>query len=183
MERNDLFQEHGFGAGDIFNGLTRHRLGHKADEVTGMTRLHGNPDFTISLEAADTRPMSGARIHDDEWPASWIDLHTLRWDNAYQQVVDRSLERPAVHHQLGRIIKDMRNRLGEMVAILVSTLAHHIQEQHAALGGICHVFKDRTERAEGGAACYLPVVIWHFSAPFFSFLWLLSSYSCGAAYH
>ena len=152
MKRNDLFQEHRFGAGDILDGLTGHGLGREADEVTGMPCLHGNADFAVRLEAADARPMAGARIHHHEWPTRGIDLNSRRRNNAHQQVIDRPLQRPAVHHQLGLIVEDMGNLLGEMVAILIAALAHHVAEQDAALGCIYHVFEGGTEKTEGRAA-------------------------------
>ena len=149
MKRNDLFKEHRFGAGDIFDGLARHRIGHEADEIAGMARLHGNADFAVSLEAADARAMPGTRIHHHEWPAHRIDLDAFRRNDAHQQVIDRPLQRPAVHHQLGLIVEDMRDFLGEMVAILVAALAHHIAEQHAALRRIYHVFEGGPKRPKG----------------------------------
>ena len=152
MKRNDFLQEHRFGAGDIFDGLTGHGIGREADEVAGVPCFHGNADFAVGLEAADARTMAGTRIHHHEWPARGIDLNSRRRNNAHQQVIHRPLQRPAVHHQLGLIVEDMRNLFGEMVAILVAALAHHVAEQDTALGRIRHVFEGGTEKTEGRAA-------------------------------
>ena len=141
-----------FGAGDIFDGLARHGIGREADEVAGMPRFHGNPDFAVGLEAADARAMAGARIDHHEGPARLVDLNSLWRDDAHQQVIDGPLQRAAVHHELGLVVEDMGDRFGEMFLILVAALAHDIHEQHAALGRICHVFDGVTEKTEGRAA-------------------------------
>ena len=81
------------GAGDIFDGLTGHGLGHKADEVTGMTRLHGNADFAIGLEASNPRAMAGPRVDDHERPSTrGINFNSRRRNNMHQQVIDRPLQ-------------------------------------------------------------------------------------------
>ena len=87
--------------------------------------------------------MAGARIDHDERPALEIDLDALRRDDAHQRVVDRLFQLAAVDDQFGGIIQDMRRGLGDVFAILVAALAHDVQEQHAALAGIHHVFDGR----------------------------------------
>ncbi len=81
-----------------------------------------------------------------------IDLDARRRNDAHQQVIHRPLQRPAIHHQLGLVVEDVWHRFGEMFAILVAALAHHVEEQHAALGRIRHVFKGGPEKTEGRAA-------------------------------
>ena len=152
MKRNDLFKEHRFGAGDILDRLAGHRIGREADEVAGVPRLHRNPDFTVGLETANAGPMSGSRIHHHEGAALHVDLDTLRRNDAHQQVVDRPLQGAPVDHQLGRIIKDMRNRLGQMLAILIAALPHDVHEQHAALGRIHQVLEGGAEKIGERAA-------------------------------
>ena len=39
MQRDDLFEEDRFGAGDVLDGLARHRIGQEADEIAGMAGL------------------------------------------------------------------------------------------------------------------------------------------------
>ena len=105
MQRGDLFEEHGFGAGDVFDGLTRHRVGQEADEIAGMSGLERNADLTVRLEAANARAMSGARIDDDERPALRIDLDALRRNDPGQDVIDRALEGAAVEDQLDAVVE------------------------------------------------------------------------------
>ena len=69
MELDDFFQEDCLGAGDVLDGLSGHRLGHKADEVAGMAGLHGHADLAIGLEAANAGAMPGTRVEDHEGPA------------------------------------------------------------------------------------------------------------------
>jgi hypothetical protein len=62
----------------------------------------------------------------------------------------------------------MRDRRGQVLAILIAALAHHVAEQNAALGCIYHVFEGGTEKAEGRrAACRLLIVAGHISVPSF----------------
>ena len=74
MQGDDLFEEHGFGAGDVLDGLPRHRVGQEADEVAGVPGLEGDADLAVGLEAADARSVSGARIDHHERPQLRIDL-------------------------------------------------------------------------------------------------------------
>ena len=69
MQRDDLFEEDRLGAGDVLDGLARHRIGQEADEITGMSGLERDADFAVGLEAADAGTVPGARIDDDERPA------------------------------------------------------------------------------------------------------------------
>ena len=68
MQRDDLLQEHRFGARDVLDGLARHRIGQEADEIAGMAGLEGDADLAVGLEAADARAVPRARIDDDERP-------------------------------------------------------------------------------------------------------------------
>ena len=97
MQRDDLLQEDRLGPRDVLDRLARHRLGEEADEIAGMSGLEGNADLAVGLEAADARPMSGARIDDDEGAAGRVDFDALRRDNADESVVDRpSKVRPSI---------------------------------------------------------------------------------------
>ena len=127
----------------VFDGLARHWLRQEADEVARMTGLHGDADFAVGLEAANPGAMTRARIDDDERTAIEIDLHALWRDDAHQDVVDGRFEFPAVDDQFHGVIQDMRRGLGDVLAVLVSALAHDVEEQHAALAGIDHVFHGR----------------------------------------
>jgi hypothetical protein len=80
--------------------------------------------------------MTGTRIHHHERPAGRIGLNPGRWDNTYQQVIYRTLQRPAVYHQLGLVVEDVRNCFGKVFAVLSAALAHDVEEKNAALGRI-----------------------------------------------
>ena len=69
-----------------------------------------------------------------------IDLDALGRNDAHQRVVDRLLQLAAVDDEFGGIAQHMRRGLGDMLAVLVAALAHDVEEQHAALPGIDHIF-------------------------------------------
>jgi hypothetical protein len=58
------------------------------------------------------------------------------------------LQRLPVDHQLILIIKDMRNSLSEMLAILISTLTQDVAEQYAAPGRIHNVLEGTPDRGD-----------------------------------
>jgi hypothetical protein len=140
MPLDDLLDEDSLGARNAFDRLTRHRLGEETDEIAGVTRLHRDADLAVGLEAADPRAVTGARIDHDERPALLIDLDAFRRDDPHQRIVDRLLQLAAVDDQLRRVTQHMRGRLGHMIPILVAALAHDVEEQHAALPCVDHVF-------------------------------------------
>ena len=78
MQGNDLLEEYRFGARDVFDGLAGHRLGKKADEITGMAGFECDADFAVGLEPADAGTVPGARIDDDEWPCASDRFRCLR---------------------------------------------------------------------------------------------------------
>ena len=73
-------------------------------------------------------------------------------DDAHQRVVDRLFQLAAVDDQFRGVAQDVRRRLGDMLAILVAALAHDVQEQHAALPRIDHVFHGLGDDPGHGAA-------------------------------
>ena len=152
MPLDHLFDEDRFGARNALDGLARHGFGQEADEIAGMARLHGDADLAVGLEAADAGAVTGARIDHDERPALQVDLHALGRDDAHQRVVDRLFQLAAVDDQFGGVAQDMRRRLGDMLAVLVAALAHDVEEQHAALPGIDHVFHGFGDEPRHGAA-------------------------------
>ena len=101
VQRDDLLEEHRLGVHDVLDGLARHRLGREADEVGGMAGTHRHAELAVGLEAADARPVPGARIDHHERALQRIDRHPGRRLDPHQQVVDRLVERAAVQHQLG----------------------------------------------------------------------------------
>jgi hypothetical protein len=52
MKRAYGFYEGRFSVDDVFDRLSRNRLGQKADEVTCVSRLKRGSDFAVRLEAA-----------------------------------------------------------------------------------------------------------------------------------
>ena len=136
MQSNDLFEEYRLGARDILDRLARHGVRQKSDEITGMAGLECHADFAVSLEAADARTVTGAGVDDDKRPPLHDRLRYLGWDDPHEYVVDRPIERPAIDHEFHLVLKHMRSRLGQMLAILVAALPHDIPEQYASLSRI-----------------------------------------------
>ena len=69
MERHDLLDEDRFGARDVLDGLTRHRVREEADEIAGVTGLKGDADLAVGLEAANAGAVAGTRVDDHERPS------------------------------------------------------------------------------------------------------------------
>src|SRR6516165_5401452 len=113
-----------------------------------MACLKGDTDLTIGFKAAYPRAMPGTGVDDDEWPPFWIDFDSGRRNNAYQRVIDRPIKRSTVDDKLGLIVEDMRCCLGEMFAILITALAHHVPKQDAALRGVDQIFNYGTVHVE-----------------------------------
>jgi len=160
-----FLDEDRFGARDPFDGLARHGLGQEPDEVAGMARLHGDADFTVGLEAADAGTMTGARVDHDEGPALEVDLHPFGRDDANQCVVDRLFQLAAVDDQFRRVAQHMRRGLRDVLAVLVPALAHDVEEQHAALAGIDHVFDRFSNKPGHRAARQFQLIKGHYFDP------------------
>jgi hypothetical protein len=69
----------------------------EADEVDRMTRIEGVADFALRLEATDSRPLAGSRVHHHDRPFPRIDCYPWGRDDARQRVVDWPGQRPTVH--------------------------------------------------------------------------------------
>ena len=113
-----------------------------------MAGLERHADFAVGLEAADARTMSGARVDNNERPPLRIDFDACRRDDPHEDIIDGPVKRPAIDHELHLIVEHMRNRLGQMLAVLVAALPHDIPEQNAPLSGIDHVIHGRGEHAK-----------------------------------
>ena len=118
VQRDHLLEEHRLGAHDVLDGLARHRVGREADEVARMAGAHRHAQLAVGLEAADARPVPGARIDHHERPLLRIDRDPGRRLDARQQVVDRLGEGAAVQHQLGVEAEHMRHRLRLLLVVL-----------------------------------------------------------------
>ncbi len=148
MERDHAFEEDRLGARDVLDRLPGHGIRQEADEIAGMPGLERNADLAVGLEAADARTVSGARIDDDERTARRIDLDALRRHDPHQNVVDRPVQLPAVHHEFHLVVEHVRGGLRQVLAVLIAALAHDVPEQHAALGRIRHVLDRGSKWAE-----------------------------------
>ena len=143
MQLDHALQELRLGPGDVLEGLPGNRFWQESDEIAGMACSKGDADLTIRLEAADSRPMAGARIDDHEWTFLRIDRGALRLANADEAVIDRPVQRPAVHYELEIEGENMRRRARGMLAILIAALTQYIEEQHRALRGIDPIVDER----------------------------------------
>jgi hypothetical protein len=150
VQRHDLFQKDCFSARNILDRLAWHGVRQEADEITGMAGPERHADLAVRLETADARPVPGARIDDHERTAGWINHDALGRHDAHQAVIDRPIERAAVHDQLCVKIKNIRRGFGEMLAILIAALAHDIPEQHGPLRRIDHVFHGGSKQPKRG---------------------------------
>ena len=93
VQFDDLFQEHRFRPHDVFDGLARHRIGGEADEIAGMAGAHRHAQFAVGLEAADARPVPGARIDHHERAFFQVDDDPCGRLDPHQQVIDRPCSR------------------------------------------------------------------------------------------
>ena len=150
VQGNDLFEEDRFSVGNVLDGLARHGIRQEADEVAGMSGLEGDADLAVGLEAADPRAMPGSRVDHDERPAQRIDLNACGRNDPHQAIIDRAFQRTAVNDQLYLVFENMRRSLGEMLAILIAALAHHVPEQHGPLRRIDHVFHGGSKQPKRG---------------------------------
>ena len=148
MQRDDLLEEDRLSARDVLEGLAWHGLGQESDEIAGMPGLESDADLAVGLEPADARAMPRSRIDHHEGAARRIDCDALGRDNPHEDIVDRPIEGAAVDNDLRRIVEHVRRGLGEMLAILVAALAHHVHEQEAALRGVDHILHRRGKRTK-----------------------------------
>jgi hypothetical protein len=113
-----------------------------------MPRFERDANLAVGLEPADAGAVPGAGVDDDEGPPRRIDLDACRRNHACEHVTDRPFERSAVHDELDFVFEHVRRGLGQMLAILVAALTHHVPEQDAALRGIDQEFHGRGEHCE-----------------------------------
>src|SRR5262249_12507690 len=104
--------------------------------------------FAVGLEAADAGAVAGARVADDEGPARGVEFDSRGRNHSHETVVDRPLERPAIDEQLDLVLEHVWRGLGEGLTILIPAIAHDVQEQHARLRRIDHVFHGWAKYAE-----------------------------------
>ena len=148
MRSRDFFNEYRFGTGDVLDGLPRNRIRKEADEIARMAGLHRNADFTVGLEAANTGTVPGTRVYDDERPQFRIDLNARGRSDAHKKIIHRPFKRAAIDDQFRFIVEHVWNSFGQVFAVLIAALTHHIPKQNAALGGIDHVLHRRRKYAK-----------------------------------
>src|SRR5262245_58596576 len=148
MKVDHLLEKDRFGAYNVFQSLSRHRIGKKADEIAGMAGLEGDADLAVGLEAADPWPMAGARVDNDEGTSHRIDRDGLGRNDPCKHVIDRPVERATVNHQFGFIVENIRSLLGEVLLVLIAPLPQHVPEQDGSLAGINQIFEGGSERTQ-----------------------------------
>ena len=87
MQRDDFFKKDSLGGRDIFNGLSRHRVRQKPNEVTSMACIERDLILTVGLKAADAGAVTPAGIHNHKGPPHGIDLYPFRRNDARQAIV------------------------------------------------------------------------------------------------
>src|SRR5262249_18283805 len=133
MQVNDLLEKNCFRTSDVLNGLARYGLRQEAYKVAGVSRLECDTNLAVGLETPYAGSVPGTRIDDNKGPASWIDFNILRRYDPDEAIVDRTIERPSVDNKFHLEIQHVGRGLGEMFAILIAALAHHIPKQNASL--------------------------------------------------
>ena len=133
MQRDHAFEERRLGARDVLNCLSWHGFRQEADEVAGMTGIEGNPNLTLRLEAADTGPVAGARINDDEWTFVRVDFDAFGRHDAYQHIVHWPRQLAAVHDELTAEFQHMRCGFCCMRSIAFAALVQHIEKEQSPL--------------------------------------------------
>ena len=110
-----------------------------------MPGLNGHANLALGLEACDAWSVTCARIHNHEWAFDRIDGHGLGWDDAREDVIDRSLELTAIQNHLGLHAQDVWCLFAHMALILVAALAHDVSRQYATLPGVNGIFHRRID--------------------------------------
>jgi hypothetical protein len=139
VQGDHLLQEHRFGTRNIFDGLAGHWLGQEANEIARMTCFERHADLAVGLEPANAGAMARARIDDHKGASVRINCHPFGRDDAHKRVIHRSVQRSPIDDQLRLVTQHVWSGFGEMLAILVAALAHHVPEQDRALARVDHV--------------------------------------------
>ena len=143
MASDDFLEKHRFGACDVLDGLSGHRLGQEADEIAGMAGSHRHADLAVGLEAADAGAVPGTRIDDHERPRGLTNLDSCRRHDPNEGIIDRTLQRAAIDQKLACEFEHMGSGLGGVLAIGIAALPQHIQQKYPALGRVHGIFGGR----------------------------------------
>ena len=103
----------------------------KKDEEAGPRARHAN--LRIVLEATDAGAVPAARVDDHVRAALGVHRDALWRNDAQQRVVDRTLERAPVHHDLVVEAQHRRQSLALVLDEVVAALAQRVPEQDGAL--------------------------------------------------
>src|SRR5262249_29395257 len=117
---DDALEEARLGAHDVFDCLARHGLWQEPYEVARMTFVARDPNCPRVLDAADTRPMSGSWINDDERSLLRIDFDIARRRNVHETIIHRSRQLATVGDELALELENMRRRLGSIFEVIVA---------------------------------------------------------------
>ena len=135
---------------DVQELLARFGRRAEADEIDRMAGVEGVADLALRLEAADARPLAGARIDHHDRPFARIGRHARRRQDAQKRIVDRPRQRPAAHHHFVIEAQHGRHRPRGDLDLLVAALPQQIEEQNAALNRIDHVGRPRVHGVASG---------------------------------
>ena len=149
MKFSHALEEAHLSLDDVKELLARFGRRAKTDEIDRMTRVEGIADFTLGLEAADARPLAGARVNHDDRPFARIDLDAGRRNDARKCIVDWPGQRSSVHQHLMAEAQDRRHRARCDLDLFVAAPAQQIEEKHAALKRIDQVFRPRRHQVFG----------------------------------
>jgi hypothetical protein len=139
MPPGDLLDKAGLRHANVLNRLTGHRIRQKADKVAGMAGGERHPDLAVLLHAADARAVPGTRVENDERPLVRVEGDALWWDDAYQSVIHRPRQCPAVEHHLDFEAEDVRCLAGIVLCTIIAALPQHIEQQNSTLPSVDRV--------------------------------------------
>jgi hypothetical protein len=145
MATGDLLDENRFGPADVLDRLSWHWFGREADEVTWVSGPDRHADLALRLHASDSRPMSGARIDDDDWRLGWINVSPGGRRDADEEIVDWPGQSAAVAHQFDRKVQHVGNVLRGVLAGIVAALAQRVQKQRGALACVGPILPRRAD--------------------------------------
>ena len=118
-----LRDEPRFGVADVLDGLARHRLRQKSDEIAGMSRGKGDADLAVMLHAADAGAVAGAGIEHDEGALARIRHDAFRRQDPHQGIIYRAGQAATVQNHLHPEGEDVGGRARFHLEIVVAALA------------------------------------------------------------
>src|SRR5208337_416576 len=123
MHLADFLDKRGFGQANILNGLARHGIGKKANEIARITVGERDTDLAVLLHPADAGPLARARVEDNKWLLLRVDLNAGRRQNPDEPVIHRPRQIAPVHDGLEPEAKNAGDLLGGLLEVVVAALA------------------------------------------------------------